>query len=363
MENPNTNIFLYNGTIKKMKDVLIGDQLMGDDYTPRIVESIDKDISDLYKIKYANHKNYVVHGDHELCLKAHNNTSISKIGSKYIVKWSTNNKYHSRQFQYSTPENRKTAYNKATLYMKKIHEDIKKKYIKVSDFINQTKKWKNKHFLERKPIQFKHIDTYIDPYVLGVTLGSTIIDKTLHVNYSVLDAMENLLGYRLYIEGEDMYSYEGTMLDTYMKNKKMNFEKYIPYEYKCNSIENRQRLLSGLIDSFICKKSKYGLNIYMPNCQLKDDIIYLINSLGYVVIQKKKKICIIGRFFNLPNILKEKLNSKSKNKLLNMVIKVSKYGLGPYYSLTLDKNQCYLMDDGSLMKTSDIFYMVKIVFE
>ena len=73
----NTEIIMYNGSIKYVQDIIVGDKLMGDDSLPRNVLSITNGIEKLYKIYDMNTgENYKVNKSHILSLK---NTSIEPI--------------------------------------------------------------------------------------------------------------------------------------------------------------------------------------------------------------------------------------------------------------------------------------------
>ena len=68
----NTPILMYNGTIKKVQDIKIGDIIMGDDSTPRNVLSLGNGVDQMYDIKYNDGSYYTVNSEHILCLKYNN---------------------------------------------------------------------------------------------------------------------------------------------------------------------------------------------------------------------------------------------------------------------------------------------------
>jgi hypothetical protein len=73
-----TPILMYNGSIKMVQDIIIGDQIMGDDSTPRKVLSLGTGRDTMYKIKPTKGDSFTVNSEHILCL------NISKQGVKYI---------------------------------------------------------------------------------------------------------------------------------------------------------------------------------------------------------------------------------------------------------------------------------------
>jgi superfamily II DNA or RNA helicase len=64
-----TKIMLYDGIIKLVQDIKIGDKLMGDDSTPRDVLSICQGREKLYKICSFENESYIVNESHILSLK------------------------------------------------------------------------------------------------------------------------------------------------------------------------------------------------------------------------------------------------------------------------------------------------------
>ncbi len=72
----NTPIMMYDGTIKMVQNILIGDKLMGDDSKPRNVLSLARGKEQMYKIIQSNGEDYIVNSSHILSLY---NPKINKI--------------------------------------------------------------------------------------------------------------------------------------------------------------------------------------------------------------------------------------------------------------------------------------------
>jgi phage/plasmid-associated DNA primase len=64
-----TRIMMSNGQWKMVQDIQVGDQLMGDDSTPRNVLELKGGFSDMYRIYGNGFKEFIVNGDHVLCLR------------------------------------------------------------------------------------------------------------------------------------------------------------------------------------------------------------------------------------------------------------------------------------------------------
>ena len=175
---------------------------------------------------------------------------------------------------------------------------------------------------------------------------------------------ESLKGYKVKIDFEA----KQLPVDPYTVGLYICRYEYIPFEYKCNSRENRLKLLAGIIDNYgILSKSKknnnltnnnYKLNINNPT--LTYDILYLIRSLGFNATDKNNKklkktkqstIIISGHGLEeLPvlnkskKITQQKTNKSSEN-IYPTKIDIKYVGIGDYYGFMLDDNCRYLMDD------------------
>ena len=80
-----TDIMLYNGKIKKVQNIIVGDKLMGDNFLPRNVLSITSGNEKMYTIKDLNSgEYYIVNSCHILSLKYISNIPIILNNIKYI---------------------------------------------------------------------------------------------------------------------------------------------------------------------------------------------------------------------------------------------------------------------------------------
>lgn len=71
----NTPILMYDGSIKMVQDIKVGECLMGDDSTPRKVLSLATGKDDMYDI-FFNYGKYCVNSEHILCLKDVNDNVV-----------------------------------------------------------------------------------------------------------------------------------------------------------------------------------------------------------------------------------------------------------------------------------------------
>ena len=66
-----TPILMYDGKIKNVEDVQVGDVVMGDDSTPRNVEEVCHNFDEMFKITpISGGESYTVNKQHKLVLKS-----------------------------------------------------------------------------------------------------------------------------------------------------------------------------------------------------------------------------------------------------------------------------------------------------
>jgi hypothetical protein len=89
---PGTLVMMYNGNLKKVEHIQVGDLLMGDDSTPRTVLSTCSGVDNMYKVIQSNGNNYIVNEPHILSLK-NKECKVIDISVKNLLTISKNIKY------------------------------------------------------------------------------------------------------------------------------------------------------------------------------------------------------------------------------------------------------------------------------
>lgn len=90
----NTPILMFNGTTKKVQDINIYDEIMGDDHTPRIVQELFRGNEQMVEITSTNEKSFSVNVNHILSLKFNNLNDITLIEDKYQLTYYTLNQQY-----------------------------------------------------------------------------------------------------------------------------------------------------------------------------------------------------------------------------------------------------------------------------
>jgi len=245
------------------------------------------------------------HGYQDIYKVAMSDGTSSECGLEHL--WQVTDHHTFREHKYCTPEIRV----------------VDTKYLLGIDFNHS----KNRFSIPMcEPIEFNHKDTFIEPYVMGLLLGDGYLgDKGVNLtsaDNAILEAFSK------YVEKSSGGSYHVVKISRESKSKsqcyriskvdithrsrniyleeagrldllnKKSHTKFIPKDYLYNDINSRVDLLQGLmdIDGTIVKSKRrdgkgycYNLNYFTVSEQLKEDFIWLVQSLGGTAGAVKRK--------------------------------------------------------------------------
>jgi len=326
-----TKILMFDGSIKNVEDIKIGDKLMGDDSTPRNVLSTTSGIDKMYSvIPHDNYEPFTCNESHILSLK--------KTGVYSILN------------------------------------------IPINEYLKKSNWFKHCYKLWRTNVEFDEKPVTIDPYFLGLWLGdgdkdylsvTTMDDEIVDYLYDIskkydlnlkFQSQDNNKSSRYRITGDIRGRYHNNQLLKNFRDYGLiisddNFRKFIPDVYLKNSSYIRKSLLAGLIDS---DGYQFHKSYYITSCDknLSEQILYLCRSLGYKTYLKDKKIknypdniyyniCISGDLSDLNLLLKRK---KSEKRLQKKNISLTSFDIeyiekNEYYGFDIDGNHLYLLGD------------------
>lgn len=376
-----TPILMYDGEIKMVQDIKVGELLMGDDSTPRRVMSLATGQDKMYNIIPVKGDPYTVNEEHILCLKASGFPSLShnnnKYNKHYNIQWIENNKIHSKTYTYNhfNKEQKRIDAEKFlnSITNEQVLEISVRDYLKLSESRRATLKG------YRRGVDFKEVPLPIDPYMIGYWLGDgSQRDPVITSQDAVVLKYfnENVGKYNVSLNYQSNYDYRisgftGNPGSNQFLNALKEFNlinnKHIPYIYKCNSRENRLKLLAGLLDSdgyLDTSKSGYEFTQSKEHEQIIDDIIYLARSLGFACYKHKKKtswtykgvkqygealrIHIHGKGLDEIPVLCERKKANPRKQIKDVLvtgIKVEYAREDNYYGFTIDGNSRYLIGD------------------
>jgi len=229
-----------------MGEVKVGDKVISRDGKPtNVVGVYPQGIRPTYKVSFSD-------GTETLCDKEH--------------LWSVND---------INQRNRKTRKNGEIVYLE---SDNSFKTMKTIDMVDNVKVWGNNRSNYRIPIikavEFTKRDLIIDPYVLGVILGDGCITETNHPHFvtkddEIINEVKNYYNKLTVTEQvrEVEVEEDGELVLVTRYLKKVSFlglkddlrklklygtnsqTKFIPEDYIYSSVEDRVKLLQGLVDT------------------------------------------------------------------------------------------------------------------
>ena len=370
-----TPILMYDGSIKMVQDIIVGDVVMGDDSQPRNVLSLGRGVDDLYEVIPSKGEKYVVNSEHILCLKQSGIGCIKLIqnvsGSISYKTIRLNNKTY--RLEYKNYNN----IDDAKKYLQSFEEEENIIEISIKDYLNLPKEI-SKNWLKgyRVGVDFPHKPVLFDPYIIGLWLGDGASSKTQITNQDskILHyLMTELPKMNLELHYISKYDYnirsntnnrDNSFLKTLRYYNLIN-NKHIPNDYKINDRNTRLQILAGIIDTDGSYSDKDKcFDITQKSKTLSDDILYICRSLGFAAYQKESikscmyknekkeglyyRICISGN--NLDEIptkcIRKQATQRSnfKNGLVTG-IRVEHKGIGNYFGFELDDNHRYLLGD------------------
>jgi replicative DNA helicase len=335
-----TKIVMYDGSLKKVEEVRVGDLLMGDDSTPRRVLSLARGRENMYWVRQNKGMDYRVNESHILSLK------------RSRTEW--------------------------------CHKNGDVLNISVRDYLCKTDKFKSNYKGYKVEVAFDEKPLPVDPYFLGLWLGdgcsgncriTTKDDEVVDYLLQYASQLELQLTEEVYENRCNTYGItrgrgemiaEGKPRTFSLQNelRKMNLlnNKHIPQNYLTNSTENRLKLLAGLIDSDgHYNVQSNGYEITQKNEQLARQIKFLCDSLGFRTSFKRKRVSIssigfesevfrvrlYGDIDRVPVRLayKKALSWKSPVNWQMTGIQVEFDKEDDYYGFELDGNRLFLLED------------------
>jgi superfamily II DNA or RNA helicase len=390
---PNTPILMWDGSIKTAKEIIVGDKLIGDDSTPRIVSSICNGKAPMFRIIQNKGDSYEVNESHILSLyiSQHKNYFWSETNNRYKIEWldKITLKIKSKIFTVNKKlyKTKKDA-NDALLKFRDTIDDDNILDINILDYLKLSTTTKDRLKGFKVGVNFPTKPVFLEPYLLGAWLGdgssnglsfTNIDDECLfEVKRQILEMDDRFIKYK------DTITY---MIRSQINYKRSNFKKelnlynltnnkHIPKNFLINNRNTRLELLAGLIDTDGYLKEDSCYEIVQKNKQLAIDILYLVRSLGFsATFTEVEKTCtnsvngpVTGTYYKcvfsgiglheIPCRIPRKkasIRKQIKNALVTF-IKVEPLDVGEYYGFTIDGNHRFLLGDFTV--THNTYYSV-----
>ncbi len=388
-----TPIRMYDGSVKMVQDVCVGDKLMGDDDTPRTVQELFRGTDEMYRIVPKKGGAFEVNKDHVLSIRFTGLTSIEKrsdgsyaTNPKYRTVWceyNDSNEPTRRSMMVSTKEEAQKLLDIMAISNSKMIKKGDIMDIKVKDLLTWHSHWLKKGnvtLYKSSGVSYAEKKVSIDPYLLGYWLGDghsrgpmiTTMDTEVIDSLSELipasctiKPVEDAGRAKVYRIGGPGKKKPNPMLDS-LRAYDLIQNKHIPNVFKQGSTDQRLALLAGIIDSdghFQKNCQQYELTL--KNERLFDDVIELVRSLGFAAYKHEvKKSCtngkngpVEGTYFRMNiygsdlaripcKVLRKQapLFASAKAHLTDS-FSIEPIGQGNYYGFELDGNHRYLDGD------------------
>ena len=384
-----TPILMFDGSIKMVQNIVVGDVLMGDDSGPRTVLSLARGQEMMYKVIDNQRKkgvkgenpNYIVNESHILSLKDINTDTVVDMPILDYLDYLHNNEENASGF----PLQLLMGY--------------------------------------RVPVEFQEQPVKIDPYLLGIWLTSTVpFEHELHggggngsimqshYQHSSLITIDDpkILKYVtdcfvakhpslcLQYLGQNEYQIQSLnrnnhMFREFLYKNQLPFDQHIPKQYSRNSRKIRLEVLAGILD--VQGEVKYNDMEYFAingfdqfNARLRNDIVFLARSLGFSVkfsddleimkifgpIELLSTIPVKTLRNQLPPVVKMEVDTDGSTSEITLdftdltysshltyPIKIEPIGVDDYYGFEIDGNRRFVL--GDLTVTHNTVMALKII--
>ena len=330
-----TKVLMFDGSLRKVEEVLGGELLMGDDSTPRKVLSIARGRENMYWVHQNHGISYRVNESHILSLKR-----SRKEGG---------------------------------------HEHGQVLNIELRDYLTKSPKFKSNYKGYKVAIEFEEKSLSVEPYFLGLWLGDghSYSSRITNTDKEVVDYLSgyagdlqlelvtyeqagktNSYGITKGFQGkQDSFSIQGLLREMDLLENK-----HIPQHYLVNSRSNRLLLLAGLIDSDgHYDNENHVFEITQKREELATQIKFLCDTLGFKTSLRTKKATLAERGFEadvyrvrisgdldkIPTRIERKKarqrNSEIDWRHTGITVEFDKED--DYYGFEIDGNRLFLLED------------------
>lgn len=336
-----TPVLMFDGRIKPVEDVAVGDLLMGPDSKPRRVLSLSRGIAPLYRVTPSKGAPYVVNDEHILSLKM----------TKGATKWDC-----SRSDTYQAG---------------RIHN------ITVTDYLSRSKTFRHCAKGWRVGVEFQAADPLPLPaYFMGLWIGDGLskAPAICSADAEIVQEVErvaDLFGLSTRIERQEGNRSSTVFLTggvrgkdnpvrTLLRGMDLLDNKHIPHAYLTASRADRLELLAGLIDTDGCL-SRGGFDFVQKNERIARETAFLASSLGLAAyISPSRKTCanngvtadywrvsISGGCSVVPvRLPRRKARPRLiKKDVLSVGLNVEPIGQGEYFGFEIDGDRLFLLGD------------------
>ena len=326
--DPNTEVVMATGQLRKIGELRAGDRLMGPDSQPRTVLTTIRGRDPMYRVSGTGGEPFVCNGAHILVL-----TCSSDVNETY---------------------------RKGGSY-----------FLSVDAYLALAPRVQRKLRLVRAAVEFPESDVEVSPYYVGVWLGdgsrsngristvdpeivAAVHDEARRFGMDVVqcESRSGMCPQYSLVNGRGK---DHVVMDFFRNDCMKDREKRIPRAYLWNSTKVRMHLLAGMLDTDGYLGSSTGFEFVTKWTGLRDDFTYLCRSLGFrarpvakvVNGVKYHRVYVTGALHEVPTRIPRKQARPHKRRfpVEHASFTVEPLGEGEYAGITLDKDHLYLLKD------------------
>lgn len=345
-----TEVIMADGSIRKIEDIKLGEYVMGPDGTPRRVLERHTGVDNMYRIK------------------AGSGCDDQIVNSKHSI-------YYKQKYHFKN-----SLLSKLQTPVDIIKEDSEKSYCKQLRYLERA----DEINLDR------HKELLIDPYFLGLWLGDGTKNKAVITNED-----PEVIKYVCDFANDNgmtctLCNTHSNALSLTLKNKSYNHKNYvldaltyygirnnkdIPDDFIYTSVENRLKLLAGLIDTdgnFNKRDRVYTFSQCESRKHIVDKFVFIARSLGFKVSirtyktacekhigqSKKKSVCentvcarIIDGKYDIPCLIERKKHhwqkKRTDRRLSHFTVEYD--SIDKYCGITIDGDHLFLLKDFTIV--------------
>lgn len=341
-----TPVLLFDGTVKPVEGVAVGDLLMGPDSRPRRVLSLARGRERLYRVVPTKGDPYVVNESHVLSLKL---TPARAGGGHALVN------------------------------------------VTVRDYLSRSATFKHRAKGWRAAVDWPEREVPLDPYLLGLWLGDGLtrrpaISKPDPEVAAAVRGFADAYGLRV-VRAEaregacPTLALSGTPQrwrpnPVYQRLRDLGVvgDRHVPLAYKANSRGVRLGVLAGLLDSD-GHQTGGGFDYVSKDRRLALDVAFLCRSLGLAAyVGECEKGCqggFRGRYWRVSisgdcSVVPTRIRRKQApprrqvKDVLVTGIAVEPAGVGDYYGFTLDGDGLFLLGDFTVTHNTECYLSLAV---
>ena len=317
--SPSTPIIKYDGSVVRADEVKVGDQLLGPDSTPRNVTNVNLQTGPMYKVTPVKGEPFECNSDHILSLKKTGTDEIKNVTITEYLTWSKAQKHLWKLWRTGAVE------------FENKYDGTDLAYL-IGAYLGDGSK--------HNPV---------------IYLGGT---KTKVSKY--FKSKVEVLTERWANNCESLSFSRSSILWEELKNS-LN-PRSLPVKYKCGSINTRELILAGLLDTD-GSNSNGVAEITQKSELLADDICFIARSLGLAAYKKEKdvngtvyyRVHISGDLTTIPCKRLKFKPRKQKKDVLKTGFTVEYVGEGEYRGIALDGDHLFLIGDFTVTHNTEFF--------